>query len=951
MRRNSFRQALPNTEFVLYSDATVNKSSLQIYRQSKFPVPWTGNATPTASTAVNDTAKSPVSVGNATPTASLRVLYTAKTPVPNTGNSILTKFTAVTHAAKSPALHTGNATPTASSAVTHAAKSPVLHPGNATHTASSAVTHAAKSPVLHPGNATHTAYSAVTHTAKNPILHTGISTPTALEALSPETGGGACYKGYATSTASWTVTHTAKNPAPKTGNSTLTNFTEVPPMGYGSSLLSSVSIPTTSGCLPPVRPNTIPQFQIVRPHPTIQPSSNLNPVAILQTLSEYPDSEFPLLLAGIARHGANLGYVGPETIRMSAPNHQSIGAHRSVIEEDIKKEIEAGWIRKIPNLPQRYYCSPMGVVPKKTAGVTTGWRRIHDLSFPHGSSVNDSIPRHYGTLKYDTFGNALRSIAKLGKGTIMVKRDIESAFKNISTSPYCWWLTIFEYEGRWYVDLRLPFGCRTSPFIFNLFSEGIHWALEKVGWTLHHVLDDFLGLFPRGTDVRQRSIQFESLVTGWGFPIKESKSVEGTKCDFLGLEIDTDEMEARLPPDKHSRAIKEVANLLESRSTTFYQLEKTLGFLSFCCNILPILRPFLRNLFNMFDRRTSPFAKVRLSKFAREDLKWWSTFLPRWNRTTIIREARTTFTIATDASGVKGIGGIFPADKEAFSARIPQWRRKEDIQWKEAYAILAALALWGKRLSGCRLRLLCDNEAVVVALNKGSIRGPAIHVVQQIFLVLALHDIEVGAEWIPSEENSAADALSRFKKLTNWVGEQLDSYHVHQNASSELRNLRRELQSFYGTDSLPLQEPVTMQQSAVSKLTHTLTSKLPQNQCTRQSYTSSPTGSQEFAKHRRPRGRKRTSRALKAGTGTSGSTAPILLTQSSAGLSGGENDISGRRKKKNGCQSQGTFWNPSLKRSRHRQSKAQISGPPYVWVSRAFYEQANLHGLHGQRRM
>jgi Reverse transcriptase (RNA-dependent DNA polymerase) len=787
------------------------------------------------------TARRPVlHTGNAKSTASSTNIHIAKSPVPETKNSVLTESTAVAPTAKHPVLYTGNATSTVSKAVVPTAKHPVRYTGNATPTVSTAVVHTAKHPVPYTGNATPTASTAVLSTAKHPVLYMGNATH-ASNALVHTAKRPVLYTDDVTPLA--TVLDTAKNPVP----------IPITP--------SATTLHTASGYMPAIRPNTTPQFQIVRPHPTIPISCNLNPTAILKTLSDYPDPEFPLLLAGIAKHGASLGYVGPEKIRISAPNHQSIGAHTSIIEEDIEKEIASEWIRELPNLPQYYYCSPMGVVPKKTAGVTTGWRRIHDLSFPHGSSVNDSIPRAYGTLKYDTFENALRSIAKLGKGTIMVKRDIESAFKNIATSPYCWWMTIFEYKGRWYVDLRLPFGCRTSPFIFNLFSEGIHWALEKMDWTVHHVLDDFLGLFPKDTDVEKRSTEFQSLVTGWGFPIKGSKSLEGTKCEFLGLEIDTDEMEARLPPDKHSRAITEVANLLGSRSTTFHQLEKTLGFLSFCCQILPLLRPFLRNLFNMLDRKTAPFAKIRVSKFAREDLKWWSTFLPRWNRTAIIREARTTFTIATDASGVKGIGGIFPTDKEAFSARIPQWRRKEDIQWKEAYAVLAALALWGKRLSGCRLQILCDNEAVVVALNKRSIRGSAIHVIQQIFLVLALYDIEVGAEWIPSEQNSAADALSRFKKLTNWVGEQLDSYRVLPNASSELRNLRQELRTFYGTDSLPLQEPDTMQQSGASKDIHTPTFPLPQTFYIQQSCIWSQTGSQECVKHRRRRRRRPTSRA------------------------------------------------------------------------------------------
>ena len=49
----------------------------------------------------------------------------------------------------------------------------------------------------------------------------------------------------------------------------------------------------------------------------------------------------------------------------------------------------------IPDPSQRFICSPLGLVPK-TGG---GWRRIHHLSFPPGSSVNDFIPTEWGALE------------------------------------------------------------------------------------------------------------------------------------------------------------------------------------------------------------------------------------------------------------------------------------------------------------------------------------------------------------------------------------------------------------------------------------------------------------------------------------------------------------------------------------------------------------------------
>ena len=77
------------------------------------------------------------------------------------------------------------------------------------------------------------------------------------------------------------------------------------------------------------------------------------------------------------------------------------------------KEIE-------PNdLPHFYCISPLGAVQKKTNGLPTRWRRIHDLSYPIGKSVNDGIPEQYGTFIYQTINDAFRLIGKHGHRVVL----------------------------------------------------------------------------------------------------------------------------------------------------------------------------------------------------------------------------------------------------------------------------------------------------------------------------------------------------------------------------------------------------------------------------------------------------------------------------------------------------------------------------------------------------
>src|SRR5271169_1339639 len=114
---------------------------------------------------------------------------------------------------------------------------------------------------------------------------------------------------------------------------------------------------------------------------------------------------------------------------------------------------------------------------------------------------------------------------------------------------------------------------------------------------------------------------------------------------------------------------------------------------------------------------------------------------------------------------------------------------------------------------------MCDNSAVVDAINKKSMRGETIAILQLILLVAAIQDIELHAEWLPSEDNAIADALSRhqYEKLTV-LCKQLGICPTLLRNSTHLRGYRKKLLSSYGMDLHPLQENHTSQPSTATKL-------------------------------------------------------------------------------------------------------------------------------------
>jgi hypothetical protein len=300
----------------------------------------------------------------------------------------------------------------------------------------------------------------------------------------------------------------------------------------------------------------------------------LDPAAWSQWLINHPDRRYAKTLADVITYGARIGYTGPRQTILSR-NLASANESPQTLSADIHAQFRKGQLGKLATLPPKFISSPLGLVPKSDGA----WRRIHHLSHPQGNSVNDHIPPEWGTLTYGSFDQALRLVAEAGPGSTLVKRDLADAFRHIPVSPQDWWLLGFRWEDTWWYDKFLPFGLRTSPFIFDLFSSRLNWILQnELGWSgVLHYLDDFLAVLAPHLDATLYADDFDSLCDDLGFTVKHKKSYSGTCTDFLGLEIDTAAMEARLPSAKHAKALLLVRTYLRRRSITVLELQSLIG--------------------------------------------------------------------------------------------------------------------------------------------------------------------------------------------------------------------------------------------------------------------------------------------------------------------------------------------------------------------------------------
>ena len=85
-------------------------------------------------------------------------------------------------------------------------------------------------------------------------------------------------------------------------------------------------------------------------------------------------------------------------------------------------------------------------------------------------------------------------------------------------------------------------------------------------------------------------------------------------------------MEARLPLNKLNYLSYLLGEWDCRTHCTQPKLEELTGYLMFCAQVIPYARAFMRSLFNFSASFNSCFARRRITRSARRDLKWWLTF-------------------------------------------------------------------------------------------------------------------------------------------------------------------------------------------------------------------------------------------------------------------------------------------------------------------------------------
>lgn len=473
-------------------------------------------------------------------------------------------------------------------------------------------------------------------------------------------------------------------------------------------------------------------------------------------------------------NGFPIQYEGPR-VATDANNLKSVRDNKIIAKEKIEKEISKGRVAGPFDVKPfiRFRVSPIGLVPKKEAGK---FRLIHHLSYPTGLSVNDFIDPKLSTVQYTNFDEAVHMVQDLGKGCLLAKFDIESAFRLLPVRPRDFELLGFQFDGKYYFDKCMPFGCSISCSTFEKFATFLEFCVKEKAQmrTLIHYLDDYLMGGRKDTTECQCLMQhFSECLRKLGVPIADEKT-EGptTIICFLGLELNSEEMVVRLPKEKVKEIVNKIRDILAKEKVTLRAMQSLIGVLNFACRAVVPGRPFCRRLIDSVCGLTKPHHHIRLNRGIREDLRMWLNFFGTFNGISVFHDrfwtSSSDFQLYTDSAAGLNLGfGAYFAGKWICAQWPDSWfssGNADNIAVLELFPILVAVVIWGGNFENKKILFNCDNMSVVHIINTMSSRSPDIMVlVRALTLQCLKQNIVVRATHIPGKMNVLTDALSRLQ--------------------------------------------------------------------------------------------------------------------------------------------------------------------------------------------
>ena len=470
--------------------------------------------------------------------------------------------------------------------------------------------------------------------------------------------------------------------------------------------------------------------------------------------------------------------VGDNLPTLGLPNHPSSTNYGEHIITYVNKECSFGALKgPFDSHPFEWLrLNPLMTRPKKDS---TNRRVILDLSFPLGNSVNSEIDKciFEGAPYKLRLPNALtlaEHIVKRGKNCLMFKIDLARAYRQLPSDPWDWALLGISWDDKLYFDTAIPFGVRHGAMACERTTKALcHIQTKDDQSDAEAYIDDIASVCSDNLILaNQQFTDFLNTIDELGLQVSLEKCTgPSVILTWIGVTFDSVRMIMYIDKDKVAETLAFCESVLSNRDISKSTLRSVLGKLNHASKLSPPARRFLNRLLSLL-RLMGNRSTIAMSKGASDDIKWFLEFLAVYNCSALIRSFKTEeATIEVDACLVGGRG--FSPGLGYFFYGFPEDLASLKLHNSalESFNVLVGLRVFKDRLEGKTVRLFCDNEATVFALNSGKTRDKFMaFVLRQVWFLCATNDINLLVSHKPGAELITADLLSRgMKSHKDWL--------------------------------------------------------------------------------------------------------------------------------------------------------------------------------------
>lgn len=442
--------------------------------------------------------------------------------------------------------------------------------------------------------------------------------------------------------------------------------------------------------------------------------------------------------------------------------------HRAAADSLVNEMLHDGVIERVSDDDTDGTFSPVFLVPKASdAGGVARFRFVFD-----GRRVNTFLrpQKHFRLTSLDEVR------AMVSPGAFLATVDVASAYWHIPLESRERRHLRFRYGGKNWQFRSAPFGLATSGHIFVTVLRRVVDLLRRRSILVAVYADDLLIIgSSREQCERHLNLVLETL-TMFGWTVNADKiSPPSQTAKYLGVMINTKDMSMSLPPSKIKGARRDLdATIRAARLGQPIHLRtvaRLLGVLSASNTALRGARTYagpLQRALTLALRGGATWAgQMTMHTDSVVSLVELRTQLDALNGRPIIPLQHAAVTVATDASDTGGGWAVLaPPSMTHLRASIPfpPAMAKWHISQKEMITAIAATRAVVHHLGLTRtsVHLLVDNMAVKYGLAKGTSSNAVLgRMAEALHRYLLRRQVNLRVEWIASEQNSTADALSR----------------------------------------------------------------------------------------------------------------------------------------------------------------------------------------------